>query len=112
MPFNRELLKGTTDVLILAILSGGRAYGYQIAKEISVRTDGLLRLKEGSLYPMLHKLEAQGLIRGKWAPSERGPARKYYRVTARGRRAGAARMSEWHRFTVVVAAALEGASDG
>lgn len=112
MRFNRELLKGSTDLLILSILSQGPAYGYHIAKETNARTDGLLRLKEGSLYPMLHKLESQGLIVGKWAPSERGPARKYYRMTARGRRVLAAKASEWRRFASAVTVALEGAAHG
>jgi PadR family transcriptional regulator PadR len=112
MTFNRELLKGSTDLLILTMLSQRPAYGYHIAKEINTRSDGLLRLKEGSLYPMLHKLEEHGLIRGRWAPSERGPERKYYHITARGRRVLAVRVHEWHQFTMAVSAALEGASDG
>jgi PadR family transcriptional regulator PadR len=112
MRFDRELLKGSTDLLILTILAEGPAYGYHIARAVNQRTDGLLTLKEGTLYPMLHRLEGQGLIRGRWAPSERGPARKYYRMTAGGRRALAAKASEWRRFTSMMAAALEGASDG
>ena len=109
MGFNRELLKGSTDLLILSILSHAATYGYHIAKEVNARTGGLLRLKEGSLYPMLHKLEGQGLIRGKWAPSERGPDRKYYQITAHGRRALTGRVDEWRRFGAAMSAALEGA---
>ena len=112
MALNRELVKGSTETIILCLLADGPQYGYQIAREVDQRTNGALRLREGSLYPMLHSLEHKGLLRATWRPSERGPARRYYRLTAKGRRAVNARVAEWRQFSRAMNAAIAGASDG
>ena len=93
-----ELLRGTLPTLVLSILQSQSLYGYEIAKEIRQRTGSVLHLKEGSLYPALHAMERDGVLAGKWRTVERGPSRKYYRLTAKGRAVLAKRRSQWQRF--------------
>lgn len=105
-PIDRELLKGSFDVLLLALLERGPMYGYQIVKEVKARTDGVLELKEGSLYPALHRLEQQGLIEGFWQPRADGADRRYYRLTARGAEAAQEKRAEWRRFATAIEGVL------
>ena len=103
-PIDRELLKGSLDVLLLALLERGPMYGYQIVKEVRSRSAGVLELKEGTLYPALHRLEKAGLVEGFWEPRDGGADRRYYRLTSRGAEAAQAKRAEWRRF----AQAIEG----
>jgi PadR family transcriptional regulator PadR len=96
------------DLLVLAVLAEGPAHGYAIAQEINRRTDGLLRMKEGTLYPLLHSLERQRLVRATWRESERGPARRTYHLTAKGKRALSDRTAKWQRFSRAVDAVVRG----
>jgi PadR family transcriptional regulator PadR len=103
-----DLLRGTLTTLVLSVLAREPRYGYEIAREIRERTDGLLHLKEGSLYPALHSMEREGLLSAEWVGGERGPRRKYYHLTRRGKTVLAKRRSSWQRFrdavdTVVIA---------
>ncbi len=100
---HRELLKGSLDLLLLALLESGPLYGYQIVKELRARTEEVLQIKEGSLYPALHRLEAAGLLESYWEPREDGASRRYYRLSATGRAALPTRRAEWQRFTAAVA---------
>jgi len=93
-----DLLRGTLSTLLLSILETGRLYGYDIAKVIRERTGGVLHLKEGSLYPALHAMEKDGLLASEWVTVERGPSRKYYHLTRRGKAALAKRRSRWRQF--------------
>jgi len=102
-----ELLRGTLSTLVLSVLERGRLYGYDIAKEIRERTGGVLHLKEGSLYPALHAMEKAGLLASEWVPAERGPSRKYYRLTRKGRAALAKRRSKWREFRDAVDVVVE-----
>ncbi len=86
-----ELLRGTLTSLVLAVVEPGALYGYEIAKRIRERTDGLLHLKEGSLYPALHALEREGMLSAEWQAQEGGPNRKYYRLTRAGEEGPAGR---------------------
>src|SRR5205823_7294175 len=76
-----ELLKGTLSLLILSLLSRKAMYGYEIAATVHRDTDGTFTWREGSLYPSLHKLEADGLVAGQWEEKETGRKRKYYHIT-------------------------------
>ncbi|HEY8489439.1 MAG TPA: helix-turn-helix transcriptional regulator [Dehalococcoidia bacterium] len=98
MRFNRELLKGNTVGLVLAILAEGPLHGYQIAKELERRSDEALRLGQGVLYPILHRLERQGLVEGRWEERLGTPSRKYYHITEKGRAALSERRREWAAF--------------
>lgn len=101
-----ELLRGTLATLVLSVLRGGPLYGYEIAKEIRERTDSVLHLKEGSLYPALHAMERDGLLSAEWQTIERGPSRKYYRLTAKGKAALVKRRAQWREFSSAVDSVL------
>ena len=75
---------GSTAVMILRLLADRPMYGYQMAKELQVRSEGYFDLEQGTLYPALHRLEKDGLVRSKWEVVEDGPSRKYYYITDDG----------------------------
>ena len=100
--YRRELLKGSTETLLLAILTAKPMYGYQLAREMDTRSSGYFRLKEGTLYPALHRLERDEMIKGKWRPSPHGQARRYYYITGVGRKKLESMLQEWGRFTKAV----------
>jgi PadR family transcriptional regulator PadR len=95
----RDLRKGSARVLILTMLAEKPMYGYQIAKELKRRSKGYFSFKEGTLYPALHSMEKDGLLSGEWQVVEKGPSRKYYRLTDEGRKALAASTREWTTFS-------------
>lgn len=100
-------LKGSLPLLILHILQDGENHGYRIAKHIKEQSDGVLDFKEGTLYPTLHSLEAQGLISAS-DQLENGRTRRYYRLTDAGKNTLSAQISEWERFTSAVNRVLNG----
>jgi PadR family transcriptional regulator PadR len=102
MDLERELLKGNTPTLVLAVLRAGPLHGYAIAREIDQRSGSVLRCKEGTLYPVLHALERDGLIAGEWRREEGGRERKVYVITETGSTALAERSRVWERFTSAV----------
>ncbi|MBU9711525.1 PadR family transcriptional regulator [Evansella tamaricis] len=100
--FNRELVKGSTSLMLLQLLDEKDMYGYEIVKEMESRSGNILQVKEGTLYPALHKLEKQHYIESYWKEPDRGPARKYYRITAEGKEILEQKTSEWQSFVKVV----------
>ena len=94
-----ELLQGTLDLLILRTLRRGRAHGHAIATHIRAASDDVLQVETGSLYPALHRLEAQGWVEADWALSDKGKRAKYYRLTRAGRRQLATEHSKWDRLS-------------
>lgn len=98
----RELLKGSLDLMLLALLRREPLYGYRIVREVHARSAEVLSLREGSLYPALHRLEQAGLIEGYWQPRDDGADRRYYRITGAGLAALAEREAEWRRFVAAV----------
>src|SRR6266540_6106598 len=101
MPFVSELVKGSTELLVLSLLQDRRLHGYEIIKEIRARSDGHLRVGEGSLYPLLHRLEREGLVAAEWGglPTRK---RRYYRLTGRGADALDERQAVWRRHVQAV----------
>ena len=95
MRFNRELLKGNVETIVLDILSRESLYGYRLVKEINKRSDGILRFGEGTVYPVLYKLEKQGLLKSFWQKEEGSLHRKYYQLTDKGRKVYIKRKTEW-----------------
>ncbi|HUW60514.1 MAG TPA: PadR family transcriptional regulator [Candidatus Bathyarchaeia archaeon] len=97
-----QLLAGTLEMLVLQVVSPEPSYGYAITQEVLQRSRGYLELKEGSLYPTLHRLEREGLLESYWVDAGPKRRRKYYRVTARGLEVLEHKMSEWRRFSSAV----------
>lgn len=102
---NKELIKGSSDIAILSVLATGPLYGYEIAKQIRERSQSILQLGEGTLYPVLHKLEAAKLLTSYWEQVG-GRKRKYYRITRRGHGVLSDKVSEWQTFTAAVNATI------
>src|SRR5579884_3447546 len=101
--YSRELLKGAADTLVLSTFAEGEKYGYQVVKELERRSEGFFQLKEGTLYPILHRLEKQGLLSARWQTMPNGSERRYYALTRAGRRALSDKLSEWQTFSSAVA---------
>lgn len=97
-----KLVWGTLDTLILHVVAGGDSYGYAISQAVTERSGGYFDLKEGSLYPALHRLERQKLLKATWGESSEGRRRKYYKLTPAGRRELDKRRDEWARFSKAV----------
>jgi transcriptional regulator len=94
-----DLLQGTLDLLILRTLLFGPAHGHAIARHIQRTSESLLQVETGSLYPALHRLEAQGWLAASWEVSDKGKRAKYYRLTAKGRRQLEAAREKWETFS-------------
>jgi PadR family transcriptional regulator len=105
---NAELLQGTLDMLILKTLArGSRLHGYAIAESIHERSQDVLRVEEGALYPALHRLELRGLLASEWGVSENNRRAKYYQLTAHGRRYLEAEAQHWGRLVAAIARVME-----
>jgi PadR family transcriptional regulator, regulatory protein PadR len=91
-----ELLKGTLSLLILSLLNRKPMYGYEIAATVHRETGGSFTWREGSLYPNLHKLQADDLIAGKWEEKETGRKRRYYHITKKGQKVLLEKMQSWN----------------
>jgi DNA-binding PadR family transcriptional regulator len=96
-----ESLKGHLDGMILAVVGAAPTYGYAVIEDLKARSGGLFDLPEGTVYPALHRLEADGLLASSWAPAH-GRRRRVYRLTRRGRAALRERRVEWRRFAAAV----------
>lgn len=110
MTYKRELLKGSTEPLLLCLISTQPMYGYQIINELKKRSNGYFRFKEGTLYPALHRLERDELIRGEWQKLASGQERRYYHLTQKGREALAERLTMWQDFSTAVDLIMQPAS--
>jgi PadR family transcriptional regulator PadR len=104
-----ELKKGSIQLCLLALLVREEKYGFQILHELRERSDGFFDLKEGTLYPALRRLEERAFVESHWIERESGMPRKYYRLTARGRRALGEALAIWDRMTAGAERVLEGA---
>jgi PadR family transcriptional regulator PadR len=102
-----ELLKGTLSLLILSLLSRKAMYGYEIAATVHRDTDGAFTWREGSLYPCLHKMQADGWIVGEWEEKETGRKRRYYHITKKGREALLQKVQSWTELCTAVNRILE-----
>ena len=97
-----SLLQGTLDLLIMHALQQGPMHGYAIAQTIHLLSDDVLKVEEGSLYPALHRLELDRAISAKWGFSENNRKAKYYKITARGRKAIASQQETWMRLSAAI----------
>jgi PadR family transcriptional regulator, regulatory protein PadR len=101
-----ELLQGTLDLLILRTLVFGAAHGHAIAGQIRTLSADVLKVETGSLYPALHRLEAQGWIASSWELSDKGKRAKYYALTRKGRTQLTAEQSKWEQLTAAMTRVL------
>jgi len=103
-------LRGHLETMVLAVLERGQAHGYEVLQRFEEAGCGALKLKEGTLYPALYRLEESGLIKGAWesgGENRRGPRRRNYRLTAKGKRELARRRDSWRNFVAVVGRIVE-----
>ena len=103
---NAETLKGHLDLLLLATVQADAAHGYAIAEALRARSGGAFDLPEGTLYPALHRLEADGLLSSRWSQVN-GRRRRVYALTKKGQRALTHRHHEWTAFARAVHAVVE-----
>jgi len=94
----RELKRGSTELLILALLDERQRHGYDISRLIDERSGGAISFHTASLYPTLYRLEDKGLIEGRWVERAGQRRRRYYRLTAAGRKVLASQRSVWQTF--------------
>jgi PadR family transcriptional regulator, regulatory protein PadR len=101
-----EILKGHLDMIVLAALAAGPAHGYGIIEAIRRRSGGAFDLPEGTIYPVLHRLEETGLLSSRWTTGPSGRKRRVYSLTRKGSRALADQTALWGRFTDAIRSLL------
>jgi PadR family transcriptional regulator, regulatory protein PadR len=110
-PMSGEMLPGTLDMLILQTLVLGPAHGHSIAQVIERRSDSVLQVEHGSLYPALHRLETRGWIVSFWGTSANNRKARYYRLTRAGRKQLRAHTSRWHQLIRAIGRVLQPAKE-
>lgn len=101
-PLDRELKKGSAELLILSLVESRARHGYEISKLIEERSDGGLRFQAASLYPLLYRMEARGWIHGRWVEKAGQRRRRYYRLTPQGRKVLAEQRRGWQQFAEAI----------
>lgn len=109
MKFNKELVKGSTTMLVLELLKSDNMYGYQMIKKLKEKSQNVFELKEGTLYPILHSLEEKGYIISYWDESTM-KKRKYYAITEKGKKQLKEKKEEWKEFSNGINQVLGGVS--
>src|ERR1035438_486453 len=99
---DRELKKGSAELLILSLVEERARHGYEISKLIETRSQGTLRFNVASLYPLLYRLEARGWIQGRWVDKAGQRRRRFYKLTPAGRRVLGAQRTTWQAFAAAV----------
>ena len=102
MNIKKELTKGSSAMLVLSVIEKEDMYGYQIIKEIQLRSDNAFTFKEGTLYPILHNFESDGYVKSYWQESENGRKRKYYHITEKGIKLLSKSKEEWESYSTAV----------
>src|SRR5215510_5231977 len=100
--FDRELKKGSAELLILSLLEARPRHGYEISKQIESRSEGAVKFNVASLYPLLYRLEKRGWIQGRWVDKAGQRRRRYYQLTAEGRKVLRAQRSNWKAFVAAI----------
>jgi PadR family transcriptional regulator PadR len=104
----KELLRGNTDSLLLQLIAqSGPIHGYHLIKEINRRSGGYFQFREGTVYPALHKLEQEGLVRGEWGAESGRQQRRCYSITPKGREALSSRLRSWREFMAAMNLVLD-----
>ena len=108
---SKELNAAISNLLVLAVLRQGPSYGYEIQRQIKQRSDGVLDWSEGMLYPVLHRLEKQGLVEARWGQADSGRKRKYYHLLAQGEAHLSAGLDAWYTVSDILINLSEGDHD-
>jgi PadR family transcriptional regulator PadR len=108
MPSEKNHLSGNTAMLVLKLLEAKDMYGYQIIEELSAQSEHVFHLKTGTLYPLLHGLENDGMVNSYDENADNRRVRKYYQLTNKGRGLLAKKQQEWGEYTQAVARVMEG----
>ena len=108
----QQLRKGSTPLLILSVLAVNKMYGYQIMRELEQRSEGYFAMTAALLYPALHQLELDGLLKSEWQDGQGKRKRKYYSITQKGRKALANSQTEWKTFIANLQKAIEPSTNG
>ena len=108
MNIERSLMTGSTTLLVLSLLREGEKYGYEMIQELALRSDDTFKLKEGTLYPILHTLEKGKYIKSRAVTAPSGRERKYYRITKDGLALLEEKTAEWEHFTEKVNGVIYG----
>ena len=98
MPDGGRIGRGDLSLLLLGAIARREMYGYELVAELKLRSEGVVDLPEGTVYPLLRRLERDGLIRGHWVEASGGPRRRYYVLTQAGEKALDEGRAEWRRF--------------
>lgn len=107
--YERQMKKGVLDMLVLRLLSEEEKYGYQLISELQEKSHGVFELKEGTLYPVLYRLEEEGQIEGQWSqPEGKQVPRKYYKITEKGRRDMETIIGVWEQISDGIRCIMEG----
>ncbi|MEO0415204.1 MAG: helix-turn-helix transcriptional regulator [Verrucomicrobiota bacterium] len=104
---SKTTLDGNVETMLLSILQAGSSYGYQIVQDLNEKAPHLLDFGEGTVYPVLHRMEKRGLIAADWRKGETGRRRKYYSLTDQGRKVLAANREQWCGLVEAMSAVLE-----
>ncbi|HZK33480.1 MAG TPA: helix-turn-helix transcriptional regulator [Tissierellaceae bacterium] len=99
MKIDKGFIGGGTDLLLLSLINERDMYGYEIIRELEIRSDDIFRFKEGTLYPILHKLENHGYLKSYKAKGDAGRQRKYYKITSRGKGQLVKEKQQWEVFS-------------
>ena len=99
---DRELKKGSAELLLLSLVEDRARHGYEISKLIESRSEGMLRFNVASLYPLLYRLEARGWIIGRWVDKAGQRRRRYYRLTPEGKKVLASQRTTWQAFAMAI----------
>lgn len=105
---NKEMMKGSTEILLLSLIEKEDLYGYEIAKRLKEKSNNLYSMGEGTLYPALQRLEKQKLIKSYWGDSESGGRRKYYSITEEGKKELSGKLDEWVVLNNLIKSCREG----
>ncbi len=108
----RELKRGSLELIVLHLLASGEAYGYEIVSKLTAETNGALEVTDGTLYPVLYRLERAGFVTVRWETPERGVPRKYYRLTDTGRDELERLTHEWTTFAKAMTKLLRQSREG
>lgn len=106
MTTKADILQGTLDMLVMRAVADEPLHGYALVHRLRLISGDRLQIPQGSLYPALHRLEYQGLLKGEWAATATGREAKFYKLTAKGRRKLEAEVAEWRELSKAIALVL------